>query len=564
MKYFLIGWVWLSVIIVFLYADSSYVSGSVTGTWEAEHSPYMITGDIDIPIGCTLVISSGVEVVFTGHYAFRIYSDAILRAIGEEDDSILFTATDTILSSSSGGHGGLRFLHCDNSCSLYYCRVEYGNALTGTSDNRGGGVYCYYTSPFIINCTITKNNAEEGGGIYCNVSNPIIEGCGISNNQAESGGGLSLYQSGASISHCNIIDNRADEGGGIECYFSSPHIDHCIFRGNLAAMRKGGAISCQNSHPEIGFSLILYNTARFGGGIGSDDSHPNIFGNYIQFNTATYDGGGIYLNNSNPTLENNIIADNEAAYYGGGLCLTESSPVVINCTVSQNETGDIGGGLYAGKGSSPVLFNTIFWADNALSGNEIYLKRWTGNPCSLFVAYCNIDSFECQIEDDAGAIIWGEVILAGDPLFESSFHLGHRSPNVNTGAEKMESFRGDSFWAPSVDIDEEARPMVEFWDIGADESPYTAIGNSLLAPVSNALMAYPNPFNASLLIELSEPCNLGIYDLSGRCIYELKDLRILGEPRIRWEPHYELSSGLYLLKADYANRTETAKVIFMK
>ncbi|MCP4709672.1 MAG: right-handed parallel beta-helix repeat-containing protein, partial [Planctomycetes bacterium] len=47
--------------------------------------------------------------------------------------------------------------------------------ITGNSANRGGGIDCSHSDPFLTNVTITGNSAIEGGGIYCrDNSNPTV------------------------------------------------------------------------------------------------------------------------------------------------------------------------------------------------------------------------------------------------------------------------------------------------------------------------------------------------------------------------------------------------------
>ncbi|MEI8194164.1 MAG: hypothetical protein WCG64_09885, partial [Flavobacteriia bacterium] len=56
---------------VFLYAQTN-VSGNVSGTWTTANSPYLVTGNIGVPAGQTLVIQPGVQVVFQGFYRFGV------------------------------------------------------------------------------------------------------------------------------------------------------------------------------------------------------------------------------------------------------------------------------------------------------------------------------------------------------------------------------------------------------------------------------------------------------------------------------------------------------------
>ena len=97
----------------------------------------------------------------------------------------------------------------------------------------GAGIYCFGSSPTIINNVIVKNLAlstdedENGGGLYCErssaliVSNTIVQngaigayiGCG--RIRGGYGGGLYFEDSSATVANCIIRGNHADNGSQI-------------------------------------------------------------------------------------------------------------------------------------------------------------------------------------------------------------------------------------------------------------------------------------------------------------------------------------------------------------
>jgi len=164
------------------------VKGDVKGTWTAEGSPYNVVGDLRVPMGNSLNIEPGVVVDFQGYYRFLVDTMAVLKAVGTETDSIIFTAQDT-----ARGWGGIRFIHAHQLSRLSHCRIEYGR-VSGhdREEHDGGGILCWSSSPSIINCTIRRNRAEWwGGGISCEEnSNPLIAGNTIYENAATYGAGV--------------------------------------------------------------------------------------------------------------------------------------------------------------------------------------------------------------------------------------------------------------------------------------------------------------------------------------------------------------------------------------
>ena len=142
-------------------AETVISPGPVFGTWEVLGSPYLIQGEITIPMDSILTIQPGVDVIFQGYYKF--ITRGRLEAIGTEGDSILFTAADT----SIGWHG-IRFIDVAEVSQLSYCIIQWGNACGDPQDNIGGGIYCqnsnYVYSVLIDHCLIRYNRADYCGG----------------------------------------------------------------------------------------------------------------------------------------------------------------------------------------------------------------------------------------------------------------------------------------------------------------------------------------------------------------------------------------------------------------
>jgi hypothetical protein len=287
-----------------LYFDQpqgTYVpSGSVSGTWTQDESPYLVYGDITVQTGTrsgdSLVIEPGVEIVFLGHHKLNVYGR--LLAVGTRTDSILFTALDTV-----EGWWGLRFLDSNtngqDSSKVIYCRLEYGRATGSGTDDDGGGMFFYQSSDILVrNCIITKNTAEGyGGGIAChNSSGPRIEATAITGNRAET------------------------LGGGISCYsHSSPQIVDVTLANNVAA----------------GY----YGT---GGGFSAyDQCVPTLTRVLVSENYTDYDAGGIYIDGSEVILDRVTMVDNATDGSGGGILLYNCEAFLTNCIVRGNSPDQV-------------------------------------------------------------------------------------------------------------------------------------------------------------------------------------------------------------------------------
>ena len=189
-----------------------------------------------------------------------------------------------------------------------------GFTVTNGNENGGGGIFCYDSSPTIMNCTISGNIAHnnDGGGIYCNYSSPTIMNCIIWGNVAVgSGGGIYCNYSSPTITNCTISENRTNAygGGAISCHSSSsPTITNCTITNNTA-YSSGGGISC-------GGSLTVLNSILWGN-YAPDD--PEIHGGTPEITYSDIEGGftGTGNINLNPL------------FWGGGYYrLTEGSPCI--------------------------------------------------------------------------------------------------------------------------------------------------------------------------------------------------------------------------------------------
>jgi hypothetical protein len=379
---------------------------------------------------------------------------------GENNDSVVsgFTAMNGRVDDNGGG------IYCSSSSpKIMNCTIS-GNNASGLSDGFGGGIYCHFSSPIITNCTISGNRAASGmssdgfgGGIYCHFSSPIITNCTISWNNATSGlsdgfgGGIYCHSSSPSITECTISGNSAigsiGGGGGIYCSnSSSPTIMSCTISGNRAASGSpgcsagGGGIYCNDSSsPVVSRCKITRNFATAGGGIHCSSSSPLITNCFIY--------------NNNPTSTSTVTASFGGKTpsifpprgLGGGISCRSSSPTIMNCTIMQNFAHDYepdGGGLYSDSSSSPTITNSIFWHNfpNEILGdsNTTYSDIEGG-----YSGLGNIDTDPMFVDPDKG-----------------DYRLSEESPCIDTGTSEG---------APATDIEGTPRPQGAGFDMGAYE-----------------------------------------------------------------------------------------------
>lgn len=199
-------------------------------------------------------------------------------------DSLPILSNNTI--KDNAGYG----ISCSNSCAkirdnTIMKNLNRGIYISGLSpeishnliyDNYfvdkisfGGGIYCQYSQPIIINNVIWRNGGSPGGGIYIKSASPTIANNIIMYNVAMTGSSW----------------NGPGSGGGIYCEGSSS--------------------------PKIVNNTIYQNSAADGGGIYSENIVLDIANNIVAFNE-----NGIHIP-AGSTLRNNCVYGNTEYNYSG-------------------------------------------------------------------------------------------------------------------------------------------------------------------------------------------------------------------------------------------------------
>ena len=270
-----------------------------------------------------------------------------------------------------------------NSAKLDNVTIQNGYASDGNDNysstaDYGAGMYNYYASPEITNCTFSGNSAKySGGGMYNSEGSPVLTNCTFANNSADwSGGGMDNYSSSPTLTNCTFSNNSAKYyGGGMYNRDSSPVLTNCTFTNNRAEYSGGGMYNYYSS-PVLTNCTFSGNRASgsfygYGGGMLNSDSDPTLTNCTFANNSASDYGGGMYNGGSSPVLTNCTFSNNSASDYGGGMSnYNSSSPELTNCTFTSNSAGD-GGGMY-NDSSSPVLTNCTFSGNRAYYGGGMY------------------------------------------------------------------------------------------------------------------------------------------------------------------------------------------------
>ena len=229
-----------------------------------------------------------------------------------------FAGTETSKEERVSGNNTI--LDGEGKYRVFYNKYTEANPLTNSAklDNvtirngyvsgSGAGMYNYYASPEITNCTFSNNT---GGGMYnSSSSSPVLTNCTFSNTRASDGGGM--YNSSSSspvLTNCTFSNNSArsssGEGGGMYNFSSSsPVLTNCTFSGNSASGSSysygGGMYNSSSSSPVLTNCTFSGNSASsYGGGMyNSSSSSPSLTNCILWGNTSSYIDNEIYNNDT--------------------------------------------------------------------------------------------------------------------------------------------------------------------------------------------------------------------------------------------------------------------------
>ncbi|UCG56886.1 MAG: right-handed parallel beta-helix repeat-containing protein [Phycisphaerales bacterium] len=308
---------------------------------------------------------------------FRGKAITVRSANGPEE-----TVIDCAEPSSTGAiqHRGCYFHEAEKSNTVLRGFTIRGGKISGSEvppDNTpwdpdpanpvGGGIYCEYSSPTIINCVVKDCGAEVGGGIGCVGSAPTIVDCAVegctaggfgSSRSGGRGGGIGLIRDcNAKISNCIIRGNSGyynSHGGGIYCRQSSAVINDCDISSNKAPGNiEGGGLYCagRSSRMILQNCIISHNAADAGAGVFTERGSSNVGGP----ETASLP---CQVRVTNCTVAHNRLSGPQMPVFpGGGIHSVGCDIVIKNSIVWYNEGTPIS--LTNPLSNSPVLYSDI-------------------------------------------------------------------------------------------------------------------------------------------------------------------------------------------------------------
>jgi hypothetical protein len=274
----------------------------------------------------------------------------------------------------------------------------YSNDLvTGSTGERGGGIYNEGGSLTLIDSMVThstaegrsggfhQNETEGGGGIYNAGGSLTLTNSTVADNTGRGTGG-GIYNAGGAVvlasstvaSNFSMKSSRGiggySQGGGIYEEGGSLTLVKTTITANRSAGDRrfcgsGGGIYNRGGPLTLTDSTLTANQAEIAGG-GIDNEGSVTLKNSTVTGNMAFSGGGGLVNGGSLTLNNSDVARN-AAGYGGGVENGYLGSLRLNgsSSVTENTATEHGGGIYNNQTGRATITYGIGWS-GTVSGNK--------------------------------------------------------------------------------------------------------------------------------------------------------------------------------------------------
>jgi hypothetical protein len=565
--------------------DTSHISrtiidGSHLTNMDSATVVYFISGEDTTSILCGFTIQGGKGTfwdVWQGRIGGGIYIDSSSATIRNNiiQNNIL---NDTLSTVSSGcGGAGIASAYGYPGWTIIENNTIKNNQVFSKFDwIEGGGIYTYVTNTRIKNNKVTGNQCKNfgygystGGGIFiwsdyetaliveAKVTDNLIEHNEARANSWIGGAGVFLGLSNATFTR-NIVN-------GNRCVCIPPFLGAGYYQGG------GLHYEYMNGNSVLSNNVFSNNHCDGNGG-GVHFWLPNftdfpIQNNYFTGNEA-FNGGAIAVEDSAclARLVNNVFSHNRAASNGGALWLNrgngspeEHLTVSINNSFNDNQADTLGGAIYVYE-DNPVLFNSIFWQNPDLSGNEIVVESGYTE-----IAYSDLDTNKID-----GTRMIGAGMINFDPLFSDINLLAteHWSPCVDKGTKDYTCNCGDIHHCPGYDFTGTTRPVGIGYDIGAYDLMAWGEGIGQITNDGVRITNRPNPFTGSTTfmytLKVPSQVTLQVFNSLGLLVAESVDThQTKGKQEMRWNAG-GLPAGIYYYRIQAEGKAGTGKMEIAK
>lgn len=434
-------------------AQTTILSGNVSGVWTKAASPYIIQGEITVAKGSTLTIQPGTVLEFHGNFGLTV--KGVLKSIGIKGDSIVYKAGAGLVWA---GISYVRNIEVD-TIEFNYCIFEnVGEGFHNGFFN--SGIASLHSSPLVVKNTsfyFFYTNKQQNISIYSRRNSCKIDSIYIFSNATTSvqRGSIDIDSTtGFSISNINFnIFNLKINISGIAVSNSVLGYLKNI-KNSPNTFGRIGFINCRNmeildvemdGYVSVGFrdlrnskfKNINIKNSRNGAFQTFGNCTGTVIENCLVENCGAFIGSNfifaLNLSSNGPLFYNSKFKDNHIGVYidqknGGGspnflncefnntksyAFYIEGYPVFMNCNITNNSNYKIQpltkskldpytGGISVARefdNSRPYFYNCLLWGNRDSFGNS--------NSVVLIDKVVKADFNYCVIQGDSSKGIVG-------------------------------------------------------------------------------------------------------------------------------------------------------------
>ncbi len=546
------------------------VSGAVSGLWERQGSPFIVTGDISLRNNETLRIEPGVIVVFQGNFRFTI--NGRLTAEGTERDSIFIYG-----GGQPGSWRGLFFAGPGADLGhMSYCAIRF--AFQGINLNDAdpqidhssmsfcadAGVSFNRSLSKLLNCKIFRINGtgvKVGGS-----SRAIVRACSIATCQDN---GIVVNEGANPTLDHNTIDGVSDHGIALSQAAPCSVLFNTIIQPGargISISESNGAVVMRNvtdgatgpgiwAYRSAGVQLVN-NTVLNGGSYGVQIT-TNVTGTVANCIIANNGLHGLILQGGNPSCDYNDLYGNRSGNYSG--VEAGAHDLHIPPDLDGNYNPRAGNALIdAGDPFQPpdpdgtrAEIGAGFLNQNRPPEIRSFLPNW---PQDTTVQGDRIYDFSADVVDPDRHFLTWKWFVNG---VEEWRNVAYRRNFNRDGEYTVRLLVDDRYYLGQAE---------HIWHFFVDGSSVTSDG---ALPEGYFLSeVYPNPFNGILNFQLTVPrrekVNIDLLDWNGRRLKAISSgERDAGDHRITFDAGW-LPSGEYVIRVDIGKITTLRRSILLR
>jgi len=309
--------------------DGSSVSGSLSGAWVSNFSPYTISGDIEIAEGDELMINPDVELIFADDVQFTVNGLLTADASDSRNDPIIFT--------SDSSWNGIRFFNTMEDNVLNNCEIS--NASVSAIKVEGD------SKVDVIGCKIFDNNSTSLASIeIVGSDNVLITQNIIANNTSTSNAaGIACTASSVEITNNIIVNNTGQWGAFSFKNDSNAIMINNTIANNLSTNTTPYMMFLLNSVPVITNSIIIDNSEIYFPQSTPEITYSCVTGGFTGEGNIDADPLFAAPTTGDGTGYDGIVAD--WSLQAGSLCINAGNPDAMYNDVdgSRNDMGAYGG-----------------------------------------------------------------------------------------------------------------------------------------------------------------------------------------------------------------------------